>query len=71
MTQISAGDTILSRQLRLIAAAGITEVVMTTGYFDNVLVDYCESLRLPLHYTFVNNPLYAQTNYIYSIYCAR
>ena len=70
MTQISAGDTILSRQLRLIAAAGITEVVMTTGYFDNVLVDYCESLRLPLHYTFVNNPLYAQTNYIYSIYCA-
>ena len=71
MTQISAGDTILSRQLRLIAAAGITEVVMTTGYFDNVLVDYCESLRLPLRYTFVNNPLYAQTNYIYSIYCAR
>ena len=71
MTQISAGDTILSRQLRLIAAVGITEVVMTTGYFDNVLVDYCESLRLPLHYTFVNNPLYAQTNYIYSIYCAR
>lgn len=71
MTQISAGDTILSRQLRLIAAAGITEVVMTTGYFDNVLVDYCESLRLPLHYTFVNNPLYAQTNYIYSIYCAK
>ena len=71
MTQISAGDTILSRQLRLIAAVGITEVVMTTGYFDNVLVDYCESLRLPLHYTFVNNPLYAQTNYIYSIYCAK
>ena len=71
MTQISAGDTILSRQLRLIAAAGITEVVMTTGYYDNVLVDYCESLRLPLHYTFVNNPLYAQTNYIYSIYCAK
>lgn len=71
MTQISAGDTILSRQLRLIAAAGITEVVMTTGYFDNVLVDYCESLRLPLRYTFVNNPLYAQTNYIYSIYCAK
>lgn len=71
MTPISAIDTILSRQLKLIAAAGITEVVMTTGYFDKVLVDYCESLKLPLHYTFVNNPLYAQTNYIYSIYCAK
>lgn len=71
MTEISAIDTILSRQLKLIAAEGITEVVMTTGYFDEVLVNYCKSLNLPLHYTFVNNPLYADTNYIYSIYCAR
>lgn len=71
MTEISATETILSRQLKLIAAEGITEVVMTTGYFDEVLVNYCKSLNLPPHYTFVNNPLYAETNYIYSIYCAR
>ena len=71
MTEISGTDTILSRQLKLVAAAGIKEVVMTTGYFDDVLVNYCNSLHLPLHYTFVNNPLYAETNYIYSIYCAR
>ena len=24
-----------------------------------------------MHYTFVNNPLYNSTNYIYSIYCAK
>ena len=71
MTEISFTDTILSRQLRLIADAGIHEVVMTTGYFDEVLVNYCHSLKLPVHYTFVNNSLYAETNYIYSIYCAR
>ena len=71
MTEISRTETILSRQLKLIADAGITEVVMTTGYFDELLVSYCNSLRLPLHFTFVNNPLYAKTNYIYSIYCAR
>ena len=71
MTEISVTETILSRQLKLIAAAGIQEVVMTTGYFDEILVNYCHSLNLPLHYTFVNNPLYAETNYIYSIYCAR
>ena len=71
MTEISAKDTILSRQLKLIAEAGINEVVMTTGYFDEVLVNYCKSLDLPLHYTFVNNPIYDTTNYIYSIYCAR
>jgi len=71
MTEISPSETILSRQLRLVADAGVKEVVMTTGYFDSVLVNYCHSLRLPLHYTFVNNPLYRETNYIYSIYCAR
>ncbi|MBQ6702955.1 MAG: adenylyltransferase/cytidyltransferase family protein [Clostridia bacterium] len=71
MTEISLNDTILSRQLKIIASYGITEVVMTTGYFDEILVNYCNSLNLPLHYTFVNNPLYNSTNYIYSIYCAK
>ena len=71
MTEISHRETILSRQLEQIASAGITEVVMTTGAFDSVLVNYCQSLELPLHFTFVKNPVYDKTNYIYSIYCAR
>lgn len=71
MTGISAEDTILSRQLKMLVKAGITEVVMTTGYFDGVLVDYCKSLHLPLNITFVKNPLYLETNYIYSIYCVK
>lgn len=71
MTEISSKETILSRQLKLIADAGIEEVVMTTGYYDGVLVKYCQSLEYPIHFTFVNNPIYDQTNYIYSIYCAK
>ena len=73
MTEISSKNTILSRQLRQLVAFGIDEVVITTGYYDKVLVDYCNSLHLPppLHITFVNNPVYDQTNYIYSIYCAK
>ena len=71
MTEISTKETILSRQLRLLAEAGIEEVVITTGYYDSVLVNYCNSLGYPLHFTFVKNPLYDTTNYIYSIYCAR
>ena len=71
MTEISFRNTILSRQLRQLVSFGIEEVVMTTGYYDQVLVDYCDRLHLPLRFTFVNNPLYAETNYIYSIYCAR
>lgn len=71
MTEISAKETILSRQLHLLADAGITEVIITTGAFDHVLVNYCNSLDLPIHITFVKNPVYDTTNYIYSIYCAR
>ncbi len=71
MTEINAHETILSRQLRQIVDVGIEEVVITTGYYDSVLVNYCSSLELPLHFTFVKNPIFDQTNYIYSIYCAR
>lgn len=71
MTEISEKDTILSRQLKSLMRVGITEVVMTTGYYEKTLIEYCESLDLPIHITFVNNPMYMETNYIYSIYCAR
>jgi len=71
MTEISFKNTILSRQLRMLASFGVEEVVMTTGYYDKVLVEYCNALPLPLKYIFVNNPLYDKTNYIYSIYCAK
>lgn len=71
MTEVSHNTTILSRQLSQLVSFGIEEVVITTGYFDKVLVDYCNELHLPLRYTFVNNSIYDKTNYIYSIYCAK
>lgn len=71
MTEITNQDTILSRQLKMIAAAGIQYVVITTGPFEAAMENYCESLDLPIDITFVKNPIYRETNYIYSIYCAR
>ena len=71
MTEIDTKDTIVSRQLRMLASKGIQEVVMTTGPFEESLKDYCASLKLPINISFVNNPVYDKTNYIYSIYCAR
>jgi len=71
MTEISPRETILSRQLRMLEAAGIRRVVITTGYYSQVLEDYVQSLELPLEVTFVRNERYAETNYIWSIYCAR
>lgn len=71
MTEISYGETILSRQLKLLERAGISEIVITTGLFDSVLVNYCRAMHLSLDFRFVKNPIYDRTNYIYSIYCAK
>lgn len=71
MTELSSRETILSRQLRMLAEVGVTRVIITTGPFEGALVDYCHSLELPLELTFVHNPDYRETNYIYSIYLAR
>ena len=71
MTEISARETILSRQLRQLVEININEVVITTGPFENILINYVKNLDLPLNIKFVNNPDYRSTNYIYSICCAR
>lgn len=71
MTNLPTGQTILSRQIKLLQDAGLKDIVITTGYYDNVLVDYCRELDSSVNFTFVNNPKYQETNYIYSIYCAR
>lgn len=71
MTAVYGNETILSRQLRQLSECGITEIIMTTGFLADQVEMYCRSLKLPLTYTFVPNTRYAETNYIYSIYCAR
>ncbi len=71
MTEIYGTETIISRQLKQIAEKGIKDIIITTGKFDSVLESYCDSLSLPLNITYVKNPIYDKTNYIYSIYCAR
>ena len=71
MTEITSEDTILSRQLKLLSENGVNEVVMTTGPFEDTLIDYCKSLNLPINFEFVKNPIYRDSNYIYSMYLAK
>lgn len=71
MMTISHRETILSHQLKQLLDAGIHDVVMTTGYQSEVLMKYCQGLDLPLHFTFVDNPKFRETNYIFSIFCAK
>ena len=70
MTDLPFGESILSRGLRLLSECGVEEAVITTGYYDKVLIDYAESLKVRPRLTFVRNERYAETNYIFSIYRA-
>ena len=49
----------------------IKDIVITTWFAANLLEEYCNSLNLSLNITFIQNPIYTETNYIYSIYCAK
>ena len=71
MTELPGKETILSRQLKQLRDSGIEQVIITTGYCESILVNYCQDLDLPISITFVKNPVFNETNYIYSIYCAR
>lgn len=70
MTEIHGQDTIISMQLKTLMKFGITDVVITTGAFSDQLEEYCKSLGLTLNISFVHNPEYSNTNYIYSIFLA-
>ena len=71
MTKINDKDTIISRQLKVLKRNGIKDIIITTGPFEDKLIDYCKSLNLGLNIKFINNDIYKETNYIYSIYKAR
>lgn len=70
MARLKNGETIFHRQIRLLSQAGIREFVVTTGPFEDQLIN--EIVDFPeLDFTFVRNPIYYKTNYIYSMYLAR
>lgn len=71
MTEISVAETIVSRQIKCLKDIGVTDIVMTTGAFDEILEEYCRSFAHGVNICFVKNPKYSETNYIYSIFCAR
>ncbi len=70
MTLLKNGETIFHRQIRLLSAEGVKDFIVTTGPFEEQLK--AEAATFPgLHFTFVRNDIYDQTNYIYSMYLAR
>jgi choline kinase len=63
------GETILARAIRLLAAAGVGEIVLATGYREDQIRRHVE--HLPVKTLFVPNPDYEQTQNSVSLWCCR
>ena len=71
LLEISEDETILSRQIDILSNCGVTDYVITTGPFAGLIEEYLIDKYSDFSFTFVNNPKYADTNYIYSLYLSK
>jgi len=72
MVRLSNGESIFERQIRLLSEEGIKDFLITTGPFEEQLKEIVSSEHFKnLNFTFVNNPIYDKTNYIYSMFLAK
>ncbi len=72
MVHLYNDETIFERQIRLLQEAGITEVVITTGPYPEMLKAICSKpCYRNMHFVFPHNEIYDSSNYIYSMYKAR
>lgn len=70
LVEVAEDITILDMQLKLLYEAGIYDIYITTGPNAEKLESHVGERYPELDVCFVHNPLYDQTNYIYSIHLA-
>ncbi|HHX66465.1 MAG TPA: NTP transferase domain-containing protein [Gallicola sp.] len=71
MVSLDNGETIFERQLRILKENGINDIIITTGPFEEQLIEVTKQEEFNgLNFIFVQNSKYDQTNYIYSMYLA-
>ena len=72
MVHLYNDETIFERQIRLLQEAGITEVVITTGPYPEMLKNICnKACYRNMHFVYPHNEIFDASNYIYSMYKAR
>jgi len=67
MVEITNGFSTIDFQMKTILKAGINDIVITTGPFAAVLQNHIGRKFPQAEVTYINNPIYEKTNYIYSI----
>lgn len=71
LLEIQEGETILDRQVRTLLNHSIREILITTGPFAKEMESYLKETFPLATFSYIHNPLYKSTNYIYSMYLAR
>lgn len=66
MVQVN-GETLIERLLRILDKKNISQIIIVVGYKGRELMDYVSSLNIGTKIIFVDNPIYSQTNNIYSL----
>lgn len=68
LVPLADGETLLSRQLRLLGSAGVRDVVISTGYLaEQIEAATATFAAQGMRFGFVHNPDYQQTNAIVSL----
>ena len=62
---------ILGSQLDNLIGCGITNVIITTGSFEGKIKEYVKERYSNINVSYVNNPRYNSTNYIYSMWLTK
>lgn len=65
------GVTLIDRMLHQLEKLGLSRVVIVVGYQGQKLKNYIATLDLHIPIAYVENPIYEQTNNIYSLWLAR
>lgn len=67
---LKSGRNILELQILALDRAGIKDIIITTGPFEDQMVEFIEKCNPELDIKLVRNEIYEDTNYIYSMYKA-
>ncbi len=65
------GKNLLQRQLEQLSYFGIKDIIITTGHFEGKIRTFVENNFTGLNVTYIRNPKYDSTNYIYSMWLTK
>lgn len=71
LLEVGGGRSLLQRTVDALLAAGMKELVVVTGYRQEMIAAFLSSHYPALTTHLVHNPLYETTNNIYSLYLAK